>query len=658
MTPAKPQATHSGVVVVGSANMDMLAYAPRLPQPGETLMGDGFALSPGGKGANQAVAAARLGASTSFVGRIGLREHGRALLQALQDEGVDIHHTVRDADQWPGLAMITVAREGGENAIVVVPGSNAELSATDIDAAADRIRSARVLAAQLEVPLAAIRQAFVLAREAGVTTVLNAAPMQALPADLLALTDWLVLNEGEAAELAGMAVHGPSDAAQAAQALLARGVRHVVITLGPQGAVFSAAGQIRHLPGVKVAVVDTVGAGDTFVGALAAALAQGLAAEDAVQLGQAAAAYAVSHAGVQAAMPRRLELAAWWTQQAGVPALPALQDELRATSPAERLAVIFDTDPGIDDAMALLMLARHPAVDLRAVCTVFGNADVGTTTRNALKLSELFGLRVPVASGASGPLNPRPDLDFPAHIHGADGLGGHAGDLPEAAGLLSPKPAHELMCEMINAEPGRITLVAVGPLTNLALALRHDPGIAAKVKQVVIMGGAFGTFGHGGNVTPVAEANIINDPEAADRVLTAPWPVVLVGLDVTQEVVMRHSDLASLQGRGEGAGDFIWDITRLYEHFYHSRDGIEGIYSHDASAVAYVVAPEAFGLRGGPVRVALDGIARGQTIQMVDGLPVAGTAWENCPAQQVCVSVDAARVRAEFLSVFEQRTEQ
>ncbi|MBV8469622.1 MAG: nucleoside hydrolase [Burkholderiaceae bacterium] len=644
----------TGVVVVGSVNMDMLAFAPQLPLPGETLMGDAFALSPGGKGANQAVAAARMGAAVSFVGRVGVREHGRALVQALQAEGVDTQYTVQDAAELPGLAMIMVAREGGENAIVVVPGSNEQLSPVDIAAAADRIQSAQVLAAQLEVPLAAIQQAFALARAAGVRTVLNAAPIRALPPELLALTDWLVLNEGEAAELLRMVVAEPVDAARAAQALLMHGVRHVVITLGGEGAMYATSQQVCHLPGVKVAVVDTVGAGDTFVGGLAAALAQGLEGQDAVQLGQAAATYAVSHAGVQDAMPRRAELANWWGRQAGVPPLPALPEppvSMQAPS-TERRAVIFDTDPGIDDAMALLMLARHPAIDLRAVCTVFGNADVGTTTRNALKLSQLFGLRVPVASGASGPLNPRPDLDFPAHIHGDDGLGGHAGALPEAAGLLAAKPAHELMCDMINAEPGQITLVAVGPLTNLALALRHDPGIAAKVRQVVIMGGAFGTHGHGGNVTPVAEANIINDPEAADLVLTAPWPVVLVGLDVTQEVVMRQSDLASLQGRGAGAGDFIWDITRLYEHFYHTRDGIEGIYSHDASAAAFVVAPEAFGLRAGPVRVALDGIARGQTIQWSNGRSAAGTAWENCPAQQVCVSVDAPRVRAEFLSVF------
>jgi len=319
------------------------------------------------------------------------------------------------------------------------------------------------------------------------------------------------------------------------------------------------------------------------------------------------------------------------------------------------IQVIFDTDPGIDDAMALFLLARHPAIRLRAITTVFGNASIATTTRNAQVLCGLYSLQVPVAAGASRPLQASAELDFPAHVHGDDGLGGQAG-IAQPAGLLDPRPAHELICDMVNAEPGAITLIAVGPMTNLALALRHDPGIAAKVRQVIVMGGAFGMNAHFGNVTPVAEANMINDPEAADIVFGAAWPVVIVGLDVTQAVVMDEDYLASLQGRGGAIGDFLWKATRHYQDFYHSVDGIRGIYSHDASAIAYAVEPEAFELRAGPVRVALEGIARGQTIQKprkpgADNLAQAD-AWTGCPSQQVCVGVDSARVLALFDQAF------
>ena len=325
-----------------------------------------------------------------------------------------------------------------------------------------------------------------------------------------------------------------------------------------------------------------------------------------------------------------------------------------------KIQVIFDTDPGIDDAMALYLLARNPVIQLRAITTVFGNASIATTTHNALVLCGLYGLNVPVAAGASGALNAVGEGLFPAHVHGDDGLGGMA-HLGTPADVFDPRPAHQLICEMVNAEPGAITLIAVGPMTNLALALRHDPAIASKVKQVIVMGGAFGTFAHCGNVSPVAEANIINDPEAADLVFTAAWPVVLVGLDVTQEVVMTEAFLSALQGRGVNGesriGDFLWKATRHYQDFYNDRDGIQGIYSHDASAIAYAIEPAAFELRAGPVRVVTEGIARGQTIQdfrnfqRPSGIP---SAWSGCPAQQVCIGVRPERVLALFDQAFEE----
>lgn len=324
-----------------------------------------------------------------------------------------------------------------------------------------------------------------------------------------------------------------------------------------------------------------------------------------------------------------------------------------------RLQVIFDTDPGIDDAMALFLLARHPAIHLRAITTVFGNASIAVTTRNAQALCGLYGLlpeQVLVAAGAAGPVQTGAEREHSTHVHGDDGLGGEAQKAIDARAILhplDPRPAHHLICDMVNAQPGQITLIAVGPMTNLALALRHDPSIATKVHQVIVMGGAFGTQGRSGNVTPVAEANMINDPEAADIVFGAEWPVVIVGLDVTQAVVMDEDYLASLQGRGGAVGDFLWKATRHYQDFYNSVDGIRGIYSHDASAIAYAIAPEAFELRAGPVRVALEGIARGQTIQNLRKPGPTADAWTGCPSQQVCIGVDAARVLALFEQAFD-----
>lgn len=308
--PRAAAAPAAQVVVVGSINMDMVSHSRRLPAPGETLMGEAFVMAPGGKGANQAVAAARLGARVAFVSRVGTRAHGLELLAALADEGIATAGVATDAQALPGIAVIMVASEGGENSIVYVPGSNAQLSAADVQAAAALLHSARVVVAQLEVPVPAIEKAFELAREAGVATILNAAP--ALPAGvaLLPLSDWLVVNETEAAQLAGLPADGVEAAMQAAKALLQRGPRQVVVTLGAQGVLLCSAAGIEHLLAQAVRAVDTVGAGDTFVGGLAAGLAEGMAAADAVRLGQAAAAIAVSRSGVQSAMPYRSELGA------------------------------------------------------------------------------------------------------------------------------------------------------------------------------------------------------------------------------------------------------------------------------------------------------------------------------------------------------------
>lgn len=296
------------VVVIGSINMDMVARSARLPAPGETLVGEAFDMAPGGKGGNQAVAAARLGAHTAFVGRLGTRLHGADLLEALGREGVDCAGVVADPQALPGIAVIMVASEGGENSIVYVPGSNAMLSPEDVQAAAGLLQAARVVVAQLEVPLPAIARGFALARAAGVVTVLNAAPALALDDALLAQTDWLVLNETELAELAGAPVADLAQIALAAERLRARGATRVLVTLGAQGALLCDAAGTQHLPAQVVDAVDTVGAGDTFVGGLATGLAEGMAPTPAIQLGLAAASIAVSRSGVQSAMPRRSEI--------------------------------------------------------------------------------------------------------------------------------------------------------------------------------------------------------------------------------------------------------------------------------------------------------------------------------------------------------------
>ncbi|MFC0409833.1 nucleoside hydrolase [Roseomonas elaeocarpi] len=317
--------------------------------------------------------------------------------------------------------------------------------------------------------------------------------------------------------------------------------------------------------------------------------------------------------------------------------------------------VIFDTDPGIDDACALALIAASPALELIGITTVFGNASVETTTRNALYLRRRFGLAAPVARGAERPLS-KPPRDFPTFIHGENGLGDVALEGLDSLGATHAKDAADFIVEQLRAAPGEVTLIAVGPLTNLALAIERAPEITALAAEVVVMGGAFGTAGRPGNVSPVAEANVWNDPDAADRVLTAPWPVRIVGLDVTTLCVMGPDYMAGLRDRAPGVGGFLWEITRFYEHLYRTRDGIDGINAHDALAVARAIEPALFRERRGPVRVVTDGIATGQTIQSVEGVRYPPGPWDGLPSQSVCVEADNAaflKLYAEALVAWE-----
>lgn len=274
------------VVVLGSANVDLVAFAPRLPQPGETVLGTDFAEHAGGKGLNQAVAAARAGARVAFVGAVGDDEAGTWLIDTLARDGVDVSHVVARADHPTGRALIGVAASG-ENAIIVAPGANATVTAPPAPL------PCRVLLAQLEIPLAAVSRAFDDARRAGILTVLNPAPAQALADELLACCDVIVPNEHEVRELGG------------ASSLLARGATTVVVTLGARGVEVHRSDGIVTVDAFPVRTVDTTAAGDAFCGALCARLARGERLVDSVRWAAAAGALTTTRRGALSSLPDR-----------------------------------------------------------------------------------------------------------------------------------------------------------------------------------------------------------------------------------------------------------------------------------------------------------------------------------------------------------------
>ena len=304
------------LVVFGNVNMDLTTYAARLPRRGETLIGDSFRLAPGGKGANQAAAAARLGASTQFFGRVGNDPFGRQALETLQSFGVDTSGVSTDPREATGLAVIGVDAQG-ENVITVVLGANLALDATDVERAAQALPGAGLMLLQLEIPLQANQALAAQAAEHSVPVVLDPAPapQQPLPEELLGSLYALTPNEVEAEALVGYPVDDLEAAARAARHLRGWGVPLAVIKLGSRGAYFASAQEEGHIPPFPVQAVDSVAAGDAFNGALATALLEGRPIREALRWAAAGGALAVTRAGAMPSMPSRAELEALLKQE-------------------------------------------------------------------------------------------------------------------------------------------------------------------------------------------------------------------------------------------------------------------------------------------------------------------------------------------------------
>jgi ribokinase len=298
------------IVVVGSLNMDLVIRTPRFPGPGETIIGSAFHTIPGGKGANQAVAAAKLGARVSMVGRVGDDAFGAQQLANLSQLGIDVSHVRRDPKAATGVALI-VLDEQGQNSIILAPGANMRLTLADLEAAEDVLASAAILVLQLEIPQEVVEQAIKVARAHGVIVLLNPAPARQLPPTLLNQVDVLIPNESETALLTGTEVDDIESARRAVAKLRAAGVGTVILTLGGRGALLLEGQKATHVPGYRVDVVDTTAAGDAFVGGFAVGLAEGQDLAEAVRFANAAGALAVTKLGAQPSLPTRSEVEAF-----------------------------------------------------------------------------------------------------------------------------------------------------------------------------------------------------------------------------------------------------------------------------------------------------------------------------------------------------------
>jgi inosine-uridine nucleoside N-ribohydrolase len=318
----------------------------------------------------------------------------------------------------------------------------------------------------------------------------------------------------------------------------------------------------------------------------------------------------------------------------------------------EKFPVIFDTDPGVDDAMALCFAMAHPRIELLGITTTFGNVTAPQASTNALYLTQLAGRSIPVAQGVGKPLvkHTEPPPDF---IHGADGLGNLPSRLKSHSSQLDSRSAAPFIVDMARAQPGQITLVPVGPLTNIAHALQLEPQLPKLVKQVVLMGGA---VKEGGNVSPVAEANIWNDPHAADAVFTAGFDLTMVGLDVTYQVVVPVTLFEQLAAQHHHPlTDTLLHAVRFYSGFYATRypelKAKPGCFGHDVLAFIALLHPELFSFAQGRLRCVAEGVSQGHTIlheRLEIDFPQPGFGPE-VPLSRAAMQVNVPRV----LEVFE-----
>lgn len=302
--------TSRRIVVVGSLNADLVVRLPRFPRPGETLPGQSFAQFPGGKGANQACAAARLGAPVSMLGRVGADAHGAWLCGSLASDGVDVDGVREDLAVPTGVALIAIDGTG-QNQIVIVAGANGAFDVEALLVDDTRLRAANVLLLQLETPIGTVSAAAQIGRAAGATVILDPAPARDVPDELLRACDWVTPNETELAVLAGITtgdVLDPAEAASGARRLIDRGARSVVVKMGARGALVVTGGEERLVPPPQVTAVDTTAAGDCFNAAFAVALSEGQRPFDAARFAAAAAAVSVTRAGAQPSMPTRDEV--------------------------------------------------------------------------------------------------------------------------------------------------------------------------------------------------------------------------------------------------------------------------------------------------------------------------------------------------------------
>lgn len=564
------------ILVIGSLNMDYVINVEKRPEIGETVLGKDLTLIPGGKGANQAYTAGNLGADVTMLGALGNDSNSKLMLKNLTNAHVNVEHIEILNQENSGCAFINVD-SSGDNNIIVIAGANNKVDKKLIDENLDLINNSDSIILQLEIPLDTVIYAAKIAHQKEKLVILDPAPANKnIPKELWQYVDIVKPNETEIQILTNRKCNSLEEIEECAKILLEYGAKNIIVSLGNKGSLLVNSSGCEKFETLKIKAIDTTAAGDSFTGALATSLAKGKSLIESIRFAHIVSAIVCTKKGAQSSIPNLKQIMEFINKQ----------------------RIIIDSDPGVDDLFAILLaLNSFDKLNIEGITTVAGNCSLENATRNALKILELNKSNVNVYKGSETALvNNETNADY---VHGNNGMGGIYFNDP--LNKACKTNAIDYIINTVNASPKKISLICIGPLTNLALAIKKDPSFVTNIKEVVIMGGTTDK----GNVTPYAEFNFYKDPEAASIVFNSNIAkIVMVGLNVTTKLPLNKNFEQMLREmeKNDKIADFIYKATRIGAEF-DRKNGYDGLILNDPLTIAYLIDEKVLKLESAKVKI-------------------------------------------------------
>ena len=590
------------VLVIGSLNMDFSISVDRLPVCGETILSKNMSLIPGGKGANQAYAMGKLGVDVSMIGAVGNDEYGIKLIENLKSVNVNIDGIKIIDDIQTGCAFVNVDNNGDNN-IIVVGGANLEVTKDLIDENIEKIKESDFIVVQLEIPIETIKYIFDIAKSFGKTIILDPAPaLKNMDASLLDGIEIIKPNKTELEVLTGKTIVNNDDVIDCANKLLDLGVKNIIVTLGEDGSILVNKDKNKHFHTFDVDVVDTTAAGDSFIAALVKSLAEGKPLENSINYAHIVSSYTVTKKGAQTSIPTEEELSSYI-------------NKLKKKSNTNKERIIIDVDPGTDDAFAILVASLAEELDIEGITTVAGNCSLDNAVNNTFKILNICNRDdILVYKGMEKSLSK--EVADASYVHGNNGLGGI--EFQKINRNTESTHAVDYLIEEVNNNPNEITVVALGPLTNIACAIKKNADFCKNIKKLVIMGGAEDM----GNVTPFAEFNFHKDPKAAKIVFdNLKCDIYVVPLNVTHKFPLTKICEDRLQylnyhlvNTNHEISDFLYKITRKGAKFDREHLNSDGVYMHDPVTILYLIDNTTLKFKPVDIDIIIDGEQQGMSV--------------------------------------------